>query len=255
MENCVPAGLTRYRVRVLFFVRVCVGTSGWFYTWNPERTLDWFVANSGLNAIELNASFYRFPFPNQIKSWANKGQGLCWVVKASRLITHIHRFNEEANGVWERFYTLFQPLDSRVDFCLFQLPAQIGLKAKRKIEDFVQFTRLGKRFALECRNNDWFNTETESWARKLGITFVSVDTPALSREVFNSSGAVYLRMHGRDAWYQHNYTLRELKEVVEKVRAKKPRAVYVFFNNDENMLKNARVMLKLLSSGNTPAQS
>ncbi len=24
-----------------------VGTSGWFYPWNEERNLDWYVANSG----------------------------------------------------------------------------------------------------------------------------------------------------------------------------------------------------------------
>lgn len=240
-------GLTSLLGRVSFTVRVCVGTSGWFYDWNPERSLDWFVANSGLNAVELNASFYRFPFPNQVRSWANKGKGLCWAVKVSRLVTHLHRFGNAAYGIWERFHTIFEPLDRWIVFYLFQLPTQIGPQAKKKIEDFVQFTRLGRKFALECRNNDWFNPEAENWARSLGITLVSVDAPALSRDVFNSSGAVYLRMHGRDDWYDHDYSTRELKEVVEKVRARKPRAVFVFFNNDKSMLKNARAMLKLLS--------
>ncbi|MEM2358961.1 MAG: DUF72 domain-containing protein, partial [Nitrososphaerota archaeon] len=34
-----------------------VRTSGWLYDWNSGGTLDWYLANSGLNAVELNASF------------------------------------------------------------------------------------------------------------------------------------------------------------------------------------------------------
>ena len=58
-----------------------VGTSGWMYDWNEESSLDWYVKNSRLNAIELNASFYRFPFPNQVKHWAVAGKSLSWAVK------------------------------------------------------------------------------------------------------------------------------------------------------------------------------
>ncbi|NPV14222.1 DUF72 domain-containing protein [candidate division WOR-3 bacterium] len=228
-------------------MRVFVGTSGWFYSWNPERRLDWFVSRSGLNAVELNASFYRFPFPNQVKSWANKGKNLRWAVKVSRLVTHQYRFSEEGYKAWEKFRALFEPLDFLIDFYLFQLPPQLTPQTKQRIGDFVRQTGLGKRFALECRNNEWLNPETELWAKELGITLVSVDAPTLSREIFNSSGLIYLRMHGREGWYHHNYTSRELREVVQKVRAKKPKAAYVFFNNDEAMLNNARMMLKLLS--------
>jgi len=60
---------------------VRVGTSGWYYDWNPDLSLDWYVQNSGLNAIELNASFYRFPYKNQITSWARNGRSLSWAVK------------------------------------------------------------------------------------------------------------------------------------------------------------------------------
>jgi uncharacterized protein YecE (DUF72 family) len=36
-----------------------VGTSGWFYSWNPDGSFDWFSRFSGLNAVELNMSFYK----------------------------------------------------------------------------------------------------------------------------------------------------------------------------------------------------
>ncbi|MEM4399353.1 MAG: DUF72 domain-containing protein [Candidatus Nitrosocaldus sp.] len=72
-----------------------IGTSGWFYPWNPDGSLDWFVRFSGLNAVELNMSFYRFPSPNMVRSWAAKGKALRWAIKVNRLITHTYR------QVWE----------------------------------------------------------------------------------------------------------------------------------------------------------
>lgn len=227
-------------------MRVFVGTSGWFYPWNPSRSLDWYCDNSGLNAVELNASFYRFPFPNQVKSWAKKGKGLVWAVKVSRLVTHIHRLNKDGFEVWERFRELFQPLDEKINFYLFQLHPQMEADDRDRVAEFVQRCGLKERFALECRNESWFNEKTVEWAKGLGITLVSVDAPKFFKDIYNTSGLVYLRMHGRTSWYQHNYTARELKEVVGKIRAAKPEGVYVFFNNDQDMLSNAQKMLELL---------
>jgi uncharacterized protein YecE (DUF72 family) len=226
-------------------MRVFVGTSGWFYSWNPQRSLDWFVASSGLNAVELNASFYRFPFPNQVKSWAAKGRGLRWAVKVSRLVTHIHWLNQEGLTCWDRFFTLFAPLNQLVDFYLFQLPPRMGTEFRGRVAEFVKKSGLVQRFALECRNEAWFSPETTEWAKDLGITLVSIDAPKFPKEIYNTSGLVYLRMHGRTGWYQHNYTRSELQELVKKIRAAKPQGVYVFFNNDRDMLNNARQMLKL----------
>src|SRR5512138_3312766 len=126
-------------------MRVFVGTSGWFYDWNEERTLDWYVASSGLNAVELNASFYRFPFPNMIRSWASKGRELAWAVKVNRAVTHTHRFNAAAAESWGRFRELFRPLDPLVHFYLFQLHPGIGFDRAERIEQFVRQTGLGPR--------------------------------------------------------------------------------------------------------------
>ncbi|MEM4913906.1 MAG: DUF72 domain-containing protein, partial [Desulfurococcaceae archaeon] len=70
-------------------MEVYVGTSGWLYDWNEGASLDWYVEESGLNAVELNASFYRFPFRNQVKGWSIKGSTLRWSVKVHRSITHL----------------------------------------------------------------------------------------------------------------------------------------------------------------------
>jgi uncharacterized protein YecE (DUF72 family) len=223
-----------------------VGTSGWAYPWNEKRSLDWFVANSGLNTVELNASFYRFPSLNAVKSWTKKGASLRWAIKANRMITHTCRFSEKAWEWWSKFRELFSPLDGAVDFYLFQLPPSTTPQLARLIENFAKKTNLQRRLALEVRNLQWFSEEWTRWASNLGITLVSVDSPDFPRDVFNTDGLVYVRMHGRTAWYVHQYSDEELQEVAAKILKAKPDKAYVFFNNDEAMLENARTMLQIL---------
>lgn len=226
-----------------------MGTSGWYYDWNEDGTLDWYLKNSHLNAIELNASFYRFPFPNQVKSWAKKGRGLRWVIKVNRLITHTFKFSEKSYSTWERFFELFSIMDDLIDYFLFQLPPNLTPNSRKKIEDFIKKTKTERRFALEVRNEKWFQDEMVEWARGLKITWVSIDAPELSRDIYKTTGTVYLRMHGRTAWYSHNYTIRELDGIAQEIIRRSPKKVYTFFNNDHNMLKNAQMMFKILTEG------
>jgi uncharacterized protein YecE (DUF72 family) len=227
-------------------MKVFVGTSGWYYEWNKDKTLDWYMANSGLNAVELNASFYRFPFPNHVKSWSRKGKTLRWVIKVNQLITHRFKFSEKAVDTWKRFSALFAIMGRSIDFFLFQLPPSFTSSGRDKIMSFVKKTKTAKKFALEPRHASWFDNEILKWAESLGITWVSIDAPEFSREVFKTSGSVYIRMHGRTDWYQHDYKTRELKNIVKRACAVKPDKLYVFFNNDHNMLGNAQKMFAIL---------
>jgi uncharacterized protein YecE (DUF72 family) len=224
-----------------------VGTSGWAYpVWNPTQRFTWYAENSGLNVVELNASFYRFPFPSMVKGWSKTGGAFRWSIKVNRLITHVFQFTPRALATWKKFRKLFKPLDGSIDFYLFQLPPNSTRRAMPKLERFIKAAKLGERFALEARNRDWFHEDAIAWAEKLGITFVSVDAPDLPREVYNTSGMVYERVHGRTAWYAHHYSPGELREIAAKIKAAKPKRAYVFFNNDHGMLENARSMLKVL---------
>jgi uncharacterized protein YecE (DUF72 family) len=223
-----------------------VGTSGWYYSWNEDRNFDWFVANSGLNAVELNASFYRFPFPNMVKSWASKGKELKWSIKVNRLITHTFKFSDRAFQSWEKFHNLFMPLEPCIDFYLFQLPPSVTPKSVYLIERFLKKTDLHERFALEVRNIGWYERKWIDWASSLEITWVSVDSPDFPLDVFNTNGLVYERMHGRTEWYTHLYSDEELEEVAKKILGVKPDKAYVLFNNDHAMLVNSRKMLSML---------
>ena len=227
-------------------MKVFVGTSGWYYEWNKERSLDWYIENSGLNAIELNASFYRFPFPNQVKSWAKKGKPLHWVIKVNRLITHQFKFSDRSIATWQKFFDLFSSMHKIIDYFLFQLPPSFTSRSNNSIVNFMKNTKIIKKCALELRNESWFNKEMIKWAKSLGITWVSIDAPEFTRDIFRTTKDIYLRMHGRTDWYHHNYTDQELKEIGQRIVATKPDRVYIFFNNNHNMLKNAQHMQKIL---------
>ncbi|CVK34706.1 protein of unknown function [Methanoculleus bourgensis] len=131
-------------------MEVHVGTSGWAYAWNRGGSLAWFAERSGLDAIELNASFYGFPSEKSVLSWADAGSGLRWSVKVNRSVTHRHRFNEKAVGVWERFRERFLPLDDLIDFYLFQAPP--AFRDVDRILAFAGATGLGERCTVEIRN-------------------------------------------------------------------------------------------------------
>ncbi len=222
------------------------------YDWNWGGNFDWYLRHSKLNAVELNASFYRFPFPSQVKAWSRKSRifRLRWAVKVHRSITHYKRLSKNAIIVWEKFHNLFLPLEETdlLDFYLFQMPPNFIKKDKniQKIVNFLKESGLEPwRMALELRHESWFNEDTIEWARSLGITIVSIDAP-IATWIVNSNGIIYLRMHGKTEWYAHDYSLEELEIIANKIRYLKPNKVYVFFNNNHWMLENALEMKKIL---------
>ncbi|MGB9728756.1 MAG: DUF72 domain-containing protein [Thermoprotei archaeon] len=229
-------------------MKIFVGTSGWMYDWNPDG-FDWYIMQSGLNAVELNASFYRFPFRNQVSSWAKKGSSIRWSIKVNRLVTHIYKFSDKGFDVWNKFKELFDLMNSLIDFYLFQLPPSLRFTdtVKNRLKNFIEKSDISSRIAIESRSIDWFTHDGAKFINSLGCVFVSVDAPNLPRSIFVNDGVVYLRMHGRYSWYMHNYSEDELKEIVYNILKSEPDRVYVFFNNNHDMLNNARLMLKLFS--------
>ncbi|MGC8675908.1 MAG: DUF72 domain-containing protein [Candidatus Micrarchaeia archaeon] len=223
-----------------------VGTSGWLYAWNREGTLDWYLANSGLNAIELNASFYRFPFPNQVKSWSEKGNELAWVVKVNRLVTHVHMLNAEAESVYAKFLKLFEPLDRRIMFYLFQMPPHFTTNMRQRVEEFAK--KMGStKMALEFRHESWYSFDFS----KLDFegTVVTPDSPEINSTVWAKNGTVYLRFHGRRSWYSYKYSKHELEDMAIKAKALRPKRIFAFFNNNHDMLGNARTFKAILDTG------
>jgi uncharacterized protein YecE (DUF72 family) len=221
-----------------------VGTSGWYYEWNKKKNLDWFIQNSGLNTVELNASFYRFPSPDQIEGWNRKGTGLRWSIKVHRSITHWRQLSESSLEILENFLELFEPMDRLVDFYLFQVPPKFDdiTKALR----FAEAAKLGERFALEIRNKELLGNDEACAELMKKVTLVSVDSPDYRNRIFPGK-TVYMRMHGRESWYSYDYSRAEIKETIRKISEFEPEKVHIYFNNNHNMLENARIALEAFS--------
>jgi uncharacterized protein YecE (DUF72 family) len=149
--------------------------------------------------------------------------------------------------VWSRFRERFAPLDSLVDFYLFQLPPSFAASEEgvRRLRAFAEACGLGCRMAVEFRHESWFEGKGLELCEELGATFVSVDSP-MGTWVASSNGIVYLRLHGRGAWYAYEYSEEELAELASRVAELSPTRVYAFFNNDHWMLENALQMLETL---------
>ncbi|MGQ4832679.1 MAG: DUF72 domain-containing protein [Candidatus Asgardarchaeia archaeon] len=225
-----------------------IGTSGWTYDWNPDG-FDWFVRKSRLNSVELNMSFYRFPFKNMVRSWARKTpEDFVWSIKVHQSITHKFKFSGRSLEVWNAFKKRFEELSKRIRYFLFQLPPNFRPKGKllENLEWFINEVNLGEMFVLEWRNEEWFSEEWIKWAKSLGITLCTVDAPELPRIILKSTNHIYVRFHGRAYWYSHEYTTQELKEVVSKIISARPKYIAIYFNNNHYMLDNALETKRLL---------
>ena len=231
-------------------MEIFIGTSGWLYDWNIDGTLNWYLQNSRLNAIELNASFYRFPFRNQVSSWAKKTSiyGIRWAVKVFRGITHYRKLSYKAIDIWRKFYELFTPLDMYIDFYLFQMPPNFVASDENieKLKQFAKIVALGERLAIEFRHNSWFTINVIDQLKKFNATIVSIDSP-IGRWIVSSNNIVYMRLHGSYTWYAYEYSYEELEDIARRIVELNPKKIYVFFNNDHWMLENARTMMSILT--------
>ncbi len=221
-----------------------VGTSGWAYAWNEGGSLAWYVEVSGLNAVELNMSFYRFPSESAVAAWRDTGSRLRWSVKVNRSVTHRHLFNDKAFEVWERFRDRCEPIDDLVDFYLFQAPPR--MRDTERMLAFARRTNLGERCALEIRNPALLGDDDACRRLSEEVTLVSVDSPDFQKRIFPAE-RVYLRVHGRTDWYRHDYSAAELRAIRDAICRVDPGRAYIFFNNDHAMLGNARSMRELFT--------
>ena len=222
-------------------MEVFIGTSGWSYNWNEGKSLEWYVNHSGLNAIELNMSFYRFPYPNMVKSWSKKGKQLTWVIKVHRSITHHKKLGKESYVIFERFQDIFKPLEDYIHYYLLQLPPRFN--NLDVLDLFIDECKCEK-LCIEFRNQSLFNDEIIQWGKKKGVLIVSVDAPNMPRTIM-SNRIIYERIHGRTGWYSHDYSRKELLDIKNRILSVNPELVYMFFNNNHAMLENGRAMYNL----------
>ena len=235
--------------------KIRIGTSGYSYSWNKAKpnAFEWYISQ-GFNSVEINYSFYRFPPLTSIKFWQIKApRDFTFSIKVHRSITHYNRLKHPRSiELWDQFSKIFEPLQNKIDFWLFQMPANFKFKPEN-LERVRSFFNSGgimhqvvtrKKAVIEFRDSSWWNEAALKEIERAGIAFCSVDAPRLPNDIITMSDAIYLRLHGTKTWYNYLYPEERLKEIVSDMVAMGAQKKAIYLNNDHGMLPNGLFLMK-----------
>ncbi|MGX5829960.1 DUF72 domain-containing protein [Mesorhizobium sp. 43Arga] len=233
-----------------------VGCSGWFYwKWRGNfypaeiATSEWFNHYAQqFDTVEINASFYSWPTVANVKSWLRQpgSRAFVYTVKVCELITHVKKF-EGTDTLVTDFGLIADILGDRMGCFLFQLPPSYRFTEERLSAILGQLNHR-RRNVVEFRHASWWNETVYSAFRESGTIFCSCSAPRLPDVLVRTADEVYLRMHGPQRWYRHDYGDGELSEWVERIRESGARRAWIYFNNDYEGFapRNALTMRRLL---------
>lgn len=259
-----------------------IGTSGFsFPDWKgtiypsglkEKDMLLYYEKEMGLNALEVNFTYYSLPSWKSFSSMSKKtSKGFEFVVKAYKGLTHEIRDKDTGEminnkEIFEKFKYSLIPLieDGKLACILAQFP--YGFLPNRENIDYLNRFREEMEalpLVFEFRNKVWLREETFNFLEKKGIGFCIVDEPKLPRLMpylpKATSEIGYFRFHGRNPnWfnspisvrYDYLYSEKELKEFIPDIKdiSQKTAKTLVFFNNCHagSAAKNAIQMAKLL---------
>jgi uncharacterized protein YecE (DUF72 family) len=225
-----------------------IGTSGYTYLWNKAKPspFKWYV-DQHFNSVEINASFYRFPTENWIKTWqTNAPEDFTFSIKVHRSITHYTKHKgARCLELWKRFSETLKPVEDKIDFWLFQMRSNYKYTTDNAetIKAFFEKVRLGNsKVVMEFRDSSWWK-EVKRIAN-LGIVFCSVDAPDLPNRLVSANEAVYLRLHGCKEWYNYVYSEKELHKILSRMKKLRAKKKVIYLNNDHGMLRNGIYLLE-----------
>ncbi|MGD6852469.1 MAG: DUF72 domain-containing protein [Candidatus Bathyarchaeia archaeon] len=234
---------------------VFLGCSGFYYNhWKGKfypaelsktRWLQYYAQH--FNTLEVNNTFYRYPTEKLLKNWYTKTPSdFRFTLKANRIITHLHKFRQTEQYT-QNFYQLARLLEEKLLCVLFQLPPMVH-KDMALLEAIAVQMDSSVMNALEFRHRSWWDREVYDFLDGHGLVFCSVSASDLTEELIETGGAVYVRFHGKDCWYRHNYPDDQLAAWAQKIKQQNPKRVLCYFNNDynANAPKNCLTLKKLL---------
>ncbi len=235
-----------------------VGCSGWFYwhlrgSFYPTQmpTKEWFSHYADhFHTVELNAPFYSWPTLRAVETWRQQAEGreMIYTVKVSELITHIRKF-EDTGTLVRDFGYIADLLGSRMGCLLFQLPPSYDYSPARLQQILAQLDPT-RRNVVEFRHPSWWRDEVYAAFEAARAIFCSVSGPRLPDPVIRTADDVYVRFHGVERWYRHDYSEAELIDWAQRIRDVGPRRIWAYFNNDFDgyAIKNATMLSRLLAT-------
>jgi uncharacterized protein YecE (DUF72 family) len=234
---------------------VHIGCSGWrywkwrdsFYAGVPQQ--NWFEQYlKRFDTVEINASFYSWPTVEGVQSWRRQPgkKKFIYTVKVCEHITHIKKFKGTKTLIRD-FGMIADILGDRMGCFLFQLPPSYRY-TKTRLNDIVSQLDPARRNVVEFRHASWWNEEVYEAFRKARIIFCSCSGPRLPDELIRTAEEVYVRLHGPERWYRHDYSKSELTTWTNRIKASRAKRAWIYFNNDNDAHapKNATTLRRML---------
>ena len=236
-----------------------IGCSGWFYwhlrgTFYPTQmpTKEWFAYYADhFPTVELNAPFYSWPTIGTVEAWRRQAAGrpMVYTVKVSELITHIKKF-EGTQDLVRDFGYIADLLGPLMGCFLFQLPPSVPY-SPALLDTIVAQLDPARRNVIEFRHASWWNDHVYAALEKAGAVFCSCSGPKLPDTLIKTAEDIYVRFHGVQRWYRHDYSVEELTVWARRINEARAKRVWVYFNNDFDgyAIKNAAMLSHILGSG------
>lgn len=185
-------------------MNIHMGTSGWSYdqwvgpfyprTMRPGGYLEYY--SSIFDVVEIDSTFYKPPEERTIQKWKSQTpDNFKFCPKMFRKITHELMLSSTQNEV-DSFMRILRGLGSKLGVTLIQLPPSLRLKEISILKDFVENLPEGYDFAIEFRDESWFDPKVYSLLERNHITLAWADTPYARKHYHKTTELIYLRLVG-----------------------------------------------------------
>jgi uncharacterized protein YecE (DUF72 family) len=205
------------------------------------------------NTLELNVTFYRFPQLHVLQKWYQKSpDNFVFAVKAPRLITHYKKLQGTKELVDEFYRTTDKGLKQKLGSILFQFPPSFIFSEKR-LEQIISNLNNAYCNTVEFRHLSWWRQDVYDLLGQYQINFCGINHPDFPKDIIDNTDHLYYRLHGGTQLYTSNYSLRELDELIQEIKAiKKIVKAYIYFNNDVKgyAVSNAQYLIEKTHSLN-----
>lgn len=220
-----------------------IGCSGYYYKhwiglFYPEdlpkyKWLPFYAEH--FRTVEINSSFYHMPKDSAVTNWYKiTPPDFVFTLKGYRYITHLKKLviDEKVIQLLADFQQKAYLLKEKLGCILWQLPASVKVNLQ-KLEDFCKILDRGIPQVFEFRHSSWFVPEVFSLLKEYNCSLCMLSAPGnLPEMVYATSDIAYLRFHGKNGWYDDNYSNEQLDRWVEMLKPLKVTKLFVYFNND-----------------------
>ncbi len=216
-------------------MRILAGTSGFaFKEWKgpfyPEKMKSddmlGFYAGK-FPTVEINNTFYRLPKEAVLTEWAAQvPESFKFAIKASQKITHFARLKPESADAVAYLLKVTKALGTRLGPVLFQLPPNLK-KDFDRLSAFVATLPVEAKYAIEFRNESWFNDDVYELLRSRDIAMGIIEQEKFSSPAVATASWGYVRLHRFD------YDAARLTTWAKTIREMPWQDAFVYFKHDE----------------------